>query len=230
MIAAEKEHVANDPARSYIRKVLEELGTDATNLARRAKINPSTITGFLSATPRVKAVRPATLEAIARVSNIPLPPELLVTPAQSSAPRTGADAMPRDVPVHGLIQSSVVGAYYWNPTAADFAPRPWGIQHNRRVFALRMPDESMDGWRRVNELIYVDPMRAVGEGDHAFIELGNTPAPNNPSVYVIRRVVRRRPTGVILGTWGLNPDETEMERTAVLAFLRVLEWTEVIGI
>lgn len=230
MTVHEKEHLANNLARQYIHRVLEELGTDATNLARRAKLNPSTITGFLGANPRVRAVRPATLEAIARVSNVPLPPELLASPTQAPLSRSGMETMPRDVPVHGLIASPVAGAYYWNTTAADFAPRPYGIHHNRRVFALRMPDATMDGWRRVNELIFIDPMRAVAEGDHALIELANTPAPNEPSVYVIRRVVRRRPAGVTLATWGLNPEEIEMKRTAVMSFLRVLEWTEVIGI
>jgi hypothetical protein len=230
MTVSQKEHVANNPARAYILRVLDELGTDATNLARKAKINPSTITGFLSKTPRVRTVRPATLEAIARVSNIPLPGELLASMSDTSSTRHSADGMPRDVPVHGLISSPVQDAYYWNTTAADFAPRPFGIQHNRRVFALRMPDDSMDGWRRVNELVYIDPMRAVAERDHAMVELANTPAPNDLSVYMIRRVLRRRPNGVVLGTWGISPASVEMPRTGVLSFLRVLEWPEVVGV
>lgn len=224
-----KEQVANIRAREYIQQVLDQLGTDATNLARRAKLNPSTLTGFMRREPRVRSIRPATLEAIARASEIPLPADLANLAGQTLATRQDG-GMPRDVPIHALIQARIRDTYYWNTTAADFAPRPPGISQNRRVFALRMPDASMDGWRRVNELLFLDPMRAVGEGDHAMVELANTISPNDHSVYMIRRVIRRRPSGVVLGTWGLDPTETEMKRTDVLSFLRVLEWSEVVGI
>ncbi len=208
---------------------MKRTGLDATNLARRAQLNPSTLTGFMSQKPRVHAIRRSTLDAIARVSKVPLPAEL-ASPSAPVATAPGATTMPRDVPIHGLLAAPVIGAYYWNQSVADFAPRPPGIAHSTRVFALRSPDEEMAGWRRVNELIYVDPLWVVAEGDHAFIELANINSPDAPSVYKIRRVVQRRPIGVVLGTWGLHPTEERLERTQVLSLYRVLEWPELLGI
>ena len=202
----------------------------ATNLARKAQVNPSTLTGFLSEKPRVKQLRPATLRAISDSTGVPLPPELATPIKMSAAMRQVSNGMPRDVPLHSLIAAPVVSAYYWNRTVADYAPRPTGIAHSSKVFAVRMPDETMDGWRRVNELIFIDPVRAVAEGDHAFIELANANDPNGPGVHMIRRVIRRRPAGVVLATWGLEPSEVSIPRTTVLTFFRILEWSEVIGI
>lgn len=226
---SEKEQIANVAAREYVLRVIEVTQTDPTKLARKAKLNPSTLTGFLAAIPRVKQLRPATLKAIEGASGVPLPPELADLGNPVERPPPTYDGMPRDVPIHGLIGSPIESAWYWNQTIADFAPRPPGISRSSRVFALRMPDDSMDGWRRVNELIFIDPMRAVAEGDHAFVEMANTVSPDAPSIYMIRRVMRRRPAGVVLATWGLSPEEFQMPRMQVITFLRILEWTEVIG-
>jgi phage repressor protein C with HTH and peptisase S24 domain len=134
-----------------------------------------------------------------------------------------------DVPVHALVGSPVHGAYYWNQTVIDYTCRPPGIARATRAFAFRMPDDSMEGWRQVDELIFVDPTRAVAEGDHALVELANTEMPDNPSLYVVRRVLRRRPAGVVLQTWGLNPEEQSMPRANVLSFHKVIEWPELLG-
>jgi hypothetical protein len=230
LMVTEKEQVENAAARDYLRHVIDITQSDATKLARKARLNPSTLTGFLGSKPRVKQLRLSTLEAVSQATGIPLPPALAaVAGGQAEVMMRVAEGMPRDVPVHGLISAPIEKAYYWNQTVADFAARQAGIARSARVFGLRMPDETMDGWRRVNEMVFVDPMRAVAEGDHAFVELANTVSPDGPSIYMIRRVVRRRPSGVTLATWGLFPGEETMPRTRVITFLRVLEWPEVVG-
>lgn len=226
----EQERIANDAMRGYLRHVMEVTQLDATNLARKARLNPSTLTGFLSPNPRVRQMRVSTLLAVSAATGVPLPPDLAAQAAPAERPQAVVEGMPRDVPIHGLIGAPIEKAWYWNQSVADFAPRPPGISRSARVFALRMPDDTMDGWRRVNELVFVDPMRAVAEGDHAFLELANTASPDGPSIYMIRRVVRRRPSGVALQTWGMSPTLNEIPRTQVISFHRVLEWTEVIGI
>lgn len=35
--------------------------------------------------------------------------------------------------------------------------------------------------RRVNELVYLDPLRAVGDRDHALVEVSLEAAPNSPT-------------------------------------------------
>ena len=213
---------------AYVRDLLDKLGTDATNLARRAKINPSTLTRFMTASGKQAALRRSTLEALAQAAKMPLPADLADPGPFTASPSIPA-AFPTDVPIHALLSAPVEAAFFWNQTAFDYAPRPPGIAQASRTFAFRMPDDTMDGWRRVNEMIYVDPMRAVAEGDHALVEMANTIDPNQHSIYVVRRVVRRRPDGVVLGTWGLNPTEQRYDRKEILSFLRIVEWPELLG-
>lgn len=215
------------PSRAYLLRVLDALQIDATNLARRAGLAPSTLTRFLSDNARSETLRRATLEAIARASKVPLPPELAAPAGSPSSPDTQAGM--RDVPVQALISAPSEGLFYWNQTSIDFAPRLPGIRHNTKVFAIRAPDDTMSGWRRPGELIYIDPTRAVSEGDHTLAEIANRASPNNPSLYFVRRLDRRRGNEVVFGTWGFDPSEQTFPRRDVLSLLRVLEWPELLG-
>lgn len=217
------------PARAYIRRVMDKTKLDATNLARRSGLNPSTLTRFMGDNPRSESLSRRSLEDIARFSGVPLPASLVQAASDAPVQMSIAGAMALDVPVHALVAAPADGSYYWNQTTIDVAPRLPGIARAARAFALRMPDETMEGWRRVNEMIYVDPMRAVAEGDHALVEIANTGAPDNPSLYRIRRVLRRRPDGVVLGSWGEDPAREQLTRANVLSFHRILEWPELLG-
>ena len=207
--------------RAWLRDVMARLELDATGLARKVGLQPSTLTRFMRG--EVEKMQQATRDKIAGKTGMPAP-STAIRPGAAPAVLT----MPRDVPVHGLIGAPAQDCYYFNPTAIDFAPRPPGIAGATRAFALRMPDATMDGWRRVNELVYVDPTRAVAEGDHALIEIANRRSPNDESLFQIRRVARRRPEGVVLATWGLSPAEERLARGDVLAMSRVLEWPELL--
>jgi hypothetical protein len=87
----------------------------------------------------------------------------------------------------------------------------------------------MEGWRRPNELIYLDPLRAVGEGDHALVEFGNQGDPNAPGLCAIRRIARRRGNEITLGRWGFDPGETTYRRTDIVSMTRVIEWPELLA-
>lgn len=216
-----------DRARAYITTVMAATKRDPTNLARLARINPSTLTRLMSPTPR-GGIRRSTLKQIADASGVPLPTNLLPDLPHALG-AVAAGALVRDVPVHGLIGTRWPDRFYWNQTPLDLALRPPGVLRATRLFGLRMPDDSMAGWRMPGEMIYVDPMRPVAEGDHAFIEVANATAPDDHSHYMIRRVVRRRPSGVVLQTWGFDPQETTLEHGDALSFHRILEWSELLG-
>lgn len=219
--------IETNPTRAYLMTVLNAMATDATNLARRAKLSPSTLTRFLSPGSKTETLRRSTLEAISRVSKIPLPPEL------SGVTMSGGFAEPtapgRDIMVQALVSAPAEDLFYWNHTAIDFAPRLQGIAHATKVFAIRAPDDTMAGWRRPGELIYIDPARAVSEGDHALIEIANRASPNYPSLYFVRRLVRLRHDTATFGTWGHDPKEQSFPRKDVLSMLRALEWSELLG-
>lgn len=215
-------------ARAYVSQVMTATGRDPTNLARLVNMNPSTLTRLMSSNPR-GGVRRSTLEQIARITGIPLP-AALTNDLPSAAPAAAGNArsLLMDVPVHALIGSREPGFYFWNQTALDYVHRPPGVARVTRLFALRMPDDSMAGWRMPGDLVYVDPTRPVAENDHAFIEVANTAMPDEPSLYVIRRVVRRRASGVVLQNWGFDPKEITVSRDTVLAYHRVMEWAELL--
>ncbi len=213
--------------RAYVAKVITTTGLDATKVARRAHLSPSTLTRFLAEEGNRAGLRRTTIEAIARATGI-APPADLLDDAPDGMPQMSL-AEPHRIPIHALISFPGSDFYYWNQTAIDFAPRPPGIAHATRAFALRMPDTTMEGWRAVNELVYVDPTLAVAEGDHAFVEFQNRLAPNNPSIYRIRRVDRRNKDVVVLGTWGIKPTQAEFPRTEVLSLRRVVEWPELMS-
>lgn len=222
----ETAELENNPTRAYLQRAMLATRLDATKLAKRARLSPSTLTRFLATDSPRKTLHRSTLDAIARFSKLPLPPELTASPAETIQP---VEAGTRGVPIHALIAAPAEGLFYWNQTAIDFAPRPLAILHAERVFAIRAPDDSMSGWRRPGELVYIDPMRAVSEGDHALVEIANRLAPNNPSLYFVRRFVRRRRDEVTFATWGLDPHEAIFQRGDVMAMLRVLEWSELLG-
>ena len=171
------------------------------------------------------------VEAISRVSGVPAPFPPSIWPAKAS-PETAINSkmdFPRDVPMRALIGASARDLYYLNHLATEFAPRPLGIANSDRAFALRMPDDSMEGWRRPNEIIYFDPLRAIAEGDHALVEFANASDPNGPGLYTIRRVARRRGSEITLGTWGFEPGEQTVKRTDIVSLTRVVEWQELLA-
>jgi hypothetical protein len=221
-----KEQVANEVAREYVTKVLEATGLDATNLARKLKISPSTITGIMAPSPRTRTTRLSTLRDIEQLTGLALPVDLrsdIPDPAYITR-----QPFRHDVHIYPLLAVPGHRFYHWNQMASDFAPRLPGIFHAKGAVATRMPDRSMEGWRRPNELIYLDPGRTAVEGDHALFEIANTVAPNGPSLYVIRRLISADDHTVTLGGWGNKPTDTPIKRSEIISMLRAVEWPELI--
>jgi len=85
-------------------------------------------------------------------------------------------------------------------------------------------------WRRVNELVYLDPLRAVGDRDHALVEVPLEAAPNSPTFYNKLRRVRRVGGGVIdLEKWECRGELERVPETGIIRMLRALEWDKMLG-
>jgi phage repressor protein C with HTH and peptisase S24 domain len=223
-----QEHIANTPERDYLERVTRETGLTLTEIARRAKLAPTTLTRFMSRDDDKHSLRPSTLRAVEQVSRVPLPPELAAA-ARGMEPTSdqAAEERPGTVPLFSLYAASDHGDFLRNDQPTDIAPRLPGIAHNMRVYAVRMPDASMAPWRQPNELVYIDPTRFASAGDHALVELSHPRDPNHPrSVFRIRRIAARNRDGSLRLT-PYDGGETEaVPRERVLGVHRVLEWPE----
>lgn len=205
-----------------------------TALARRAHLQPSTLTRWAKKAPDSRTTaHPATLQLLEQASGVMLPPELsriarqraFADPAPGASPGAAALA---PVPVHALIGTRFDGLFYRNHTASEHIRRLPGLESRHAVFALRMPDDSMEPWRRPNELVFVDPTWAVAVNDHALFEIANHHQPDGPPLYMIRRLMARQRHGDLrVGRYSADGFKVDsIKATTVTAVQRVLEWHE----
>lgn len=223
-----QEQLANNPEKDYLEQIIRETGLTLTEIARRAKLSPTTLTRFMAKENEHHNLRPSTLRAIEQATRIALPAELAAAARGMDASfEPPVEEKASTVPLFALYAAPDHGDFLRNEQPTDVAPRLPGIAHNMKVYAVRMPDSSMAPWRRPNELIYIDPTRAASTGDHAMVELSHPRDPNHPrSVFRIRRIVARNRDGSLRLS---NYDSDEIEqvpRERVLAVHRALEWAE----
>lgn len=215
--------------RRYVDEVMKTTRTpDASNLARKARMSPSTL---LRALDGKHQPRPDTLLKLEAVSRVPLPPELaaMIPPAPGTPASAIADA---SVPVHALVGSRLTGRFLLNREPYEWTRRLPGIDKRLKVGAVRMPDDSMQPWRRPNELVFYDPLMAVADGDHALVEFtASTQDPNAEETYAIRRFMGRSRDGKTVRLeryWG-PPEIEEAPASRIAQMRRILEWPEVVG-
>lgn len=223
-----QEHIANSAEKDYLERVRRETGFTLTEIARRAKLSPTTLTRFMAREDEQHSLRPSTLRAIEQATRVNLPPELAAAArGMDPTPEHGAEERPGAVPLFALYGTSEHGDFLRNEQPTDIAPRLAGIAHNMRVFAVRMPDASMAPWRQPNELLYIDPTRFASAGDHALVEMSHPRDPDHPrNVFRIRRIVARNRDGSLrLASYDGGEVET-VPRERVVAVHRALEWTE----
>lgn len=223
-----QEQVANSLEKHYLERVTRETGLTLTEVARRARLAPTTLTRFMSREDDKHSLRPSTLRAVEQVTRVPLPPELAAAARGMEAQADQApEEQPGTVPLFALYGALDHGDYLRNEQPTDMAPRLPGIARNMKVYAVRMPDASMEPWRHANELVYVDPTRFASPGDHALVELSHPRDPDHPrSIFRIRRIIARNRDGSLRLSSYVEQDVETVPRERVLGVHRVLEWTE----
>jgi transcriptional regulator with XRE-family HTH domain len=76
--------------RAMVRRMLEHVGLDATGLARKAAISPSTLTRFLNNDRRASPLSPSTLIKLAEVTGFPFSIKNPLSALQIDLPAPGA--------------------------------------------------------------------------------------------------------------------------------------------
>lgn len=203
-----------------------------TELARKAKVAPSTLTRMLGAEGPLHHPRGETLRALERASRTPLPPELhaIAHPDLAGAPQGAAEGE-MNIPVRALVGTRHEGLFHLNREPFEWARRLPGLARRLRVYAVRMPDDSMTPWRQPNELVHVDPTWAVSDGCHVLVSLANTKEANGDEFVCIRRFRGRdRQGGVaLLERYGVLGEVDRVPQNQILSMHRILEWAEVVG-
>ncbi|MFZ4734038.1 MAG: helix-turn-helix domain-containing protein [Pirellulales bacterium] len=214
----------NDILVRYVRSVQETMGWSQNELARRAGVDPATVS------KGTRQSRRTTLRAIERASRIPLPAELaLAGEPDFMNPPTVSEREDR-VTVYAMLGSPLPGLWYRNEAMPDTVPRPPGLADARAVYAIRMPDGTMLPWRRPNELVFINPTWAVAEGDHVLVETNHPTDPNHPRpLYRVRRYLGASRQGLRFGSYAVTVEDIIPAREHANMF-RTLEWSEVLGI
>jgi phage repressor protein C with HTH and peptisase S24 domain len=220
---AKQEHLANTLAREYVDEVMAKSSLAITGIAKRSGLAATTLYRLYEHQDRKPNAR--TLKAVEDAMKVPLPPELAALIGRA-AHTEGSVPEPGPVPLYALVGTRFPGLFYRNLQAGDVAPRLAGIQHAGKVYALRMPDDSMAPWRRPNELIYIDPSRVTSEGDHCLVELSpEHDANHDQHLFAVRRLAQRGRHNTVLRQYASDDLET-IPAARVIALHRVLEWNE----
>jgi phage repressor protein C with HTH and peptisase S24 domain len=110
----------------------------------------------------------------------------------------------------------------------DWARRPAGLAGVDHVFALYIEGDSMSPWREPGDLIYVSKSRPAQIGSHVVVVLKPEKPGEQPVAYV-KKLVRRTAERVELRQY--NPDGIMCLAAGLVSeVLRVIEWSEVLGI
>lgn len=229
------------PPRSRVEEILLARGLSNAELARRARIDPSTVHKIVSgsrglserfADPLANAlgVHRETLFAKigAPISWLDEPDRTAASPMRSREPPPEA-ARFRDVPVFGTAEAGADGAFQLNNgEAIDWARRPAGLIGVQGVFAIYAEGDSMAPWREPGELVFVHLYRDPAPGCHVIAEIWEREKGHPPRAF-LKKLARRTATRVELEQY--NPRKViTFEKERVGRLYRVIEWAEVHGV
>jgi phage repressor protein C with HTH and peptisase S24 domain/DNA-binding XRE family transcriptional regulator len=138
------------------------------------------------------------------------------------------DEMPKDVPVLGTTQGGSEGDFEMNiGEPVDFVRRPPRIARRKDVFCLIVQGDSMSPWREPGQLVYVE-VRPPRNGDYVVVEMLPEPHGDLRAAY-IKKLVGVTPTKIRLEQY--KPSRViELDRRKVGRILRVMDWSELLGV
>lgn len=139
------------------------------------------------------------------------------------------DEMAKDVPVLGTTVGGQRGDFSMNAgDPVDYVRRPPRISGRSDVFALYVQGTSMAPWRQPGELVYVEANRAPQNGDYVVIELKPDSDGQDRPAY-IKRLVAVTSTKIKVQQY--SPARVfEIDRRKVGRMLRVMDWSELLGV
>jgi phage repressor protein C with HTH and peptisase S24 domain len=224
-----------------LRSAREAAGLSQSALARAIGVKPQSIQALESG----KARRTTHLLAIARILRVD-PSWLesgngaLSRPAGDAAPgREVAEdrvelppvgELPRDVPVYGVAAGGKGSwaDFHFNGELIDHVRRPWGLQHAANVFAVHVIGSSMAPRYEEGDLVFVHPGRPVRIGDDVIVELHGPEGQTGDCL--IKRLVRRSPSRLILAQFNPPRDDIEIAMEQVKHIYRILRTAELLGV
>jgi SOS-response transcriptional repressor LexA len=215
-------------ARDYVRSVLRETGWEATTLARRAGLAPTTITRFLNSPKVTHSLSARSLAKVAAASGLALPAEFgggmgssWESGAGTESSGGGGDlgqagegappalAGPRDLPVMGEARGGSEGYFFDQGVIQSYAERPWFLMGVPTAYAVYVNGTSMEPVFGHGHLLYVNPTLPPAPGDDVVVQLGDGQG-------FVKRLVRRSAALLLLEQFG-PPDSLAYDAAEVAA-------------
>lgn len=172
-----------------------------------------------------------TLLELAKIFKTPVGVLLGESPSVHRPGKPGAahvNAMPADVPVHGVAVGGASGDFRFNGQVVDYVRRPPGVSQARNVYALWVVGNSMAPWNKDGDLIYVTSARPPAAGDYVVIQL-NDEADGAPGMAMVKQLVGKTPTQLKLLQH--NPaKEFSVALSKIKAVHKVLSLRELLGV
>ncbi len=232
---------ARAATQSWLALLMRETGLDPTKMAKRIGVAQTTIARAMYTNSAYKPASRETLLKLQSAFGREVPPAVLraAPPGRARRGHLPLDVLPtipaaatpgRDIPLKATYLASHGPLFWLNHQAYDFAPRPAGIVAASKVFAIRAPDDSMEPWRRPGQLVFLDPIRAPGTGDHVVLELHAKAEPDAPPVHLLCRLGQPGHATRAPEAWCHNPPgPVPLDEFVITARWRVLEMDELLG-
>jgi phage repressor protein C with HTH and peptisase S24 domain len=243
---ADAAEAAQAAARAWVAALAKAKKLHISHLAERAKLDQATLTEAMKTGAR-RRFSQVTLMRLANHFRVDPPAEAVLhelprgrlprdapqLPASLVQPPSEEVPFPRrgdEVPVRATLMVEGGTWFYLNPVATEWMPRSSGIARIRGAFALRMGDDSMTPWRRPDELVFVDPSRAITPGCHALVPMVPLADPNGADRFLVALITGYPKAGALPPMQLYAPPRgfsvTHMRPAGMPQ--RVLEWSEVL--
>lgn len=141
-----------------------------------------------------------------------------------------AQGLPKDVRVLGTAACGEGGGdFTLNGEIVDYARRPPSIANNRSVFAIYAVGDSMSPWREPGDLVYINPNRAPKPGDYVLVELTGKGHGENGAA-LLKKLVAVKASHVLLAQFNPPRADIKIPRSQIKSILRVMDWSELLGV
>jgi phage repressor protein C with HTH and peptisase S24 domain/DNA-binding XRE family transcriptional regulator len=144
-------------------------------------------------------------------------------------PTLSRAAMPKDVPVRGVVVAGESEEFYMQGDIVDYARRPPSLAQNIGVFVPYVSSTSMSPRYDPGDPVYVDPARPPRIGDCVVIELFPADDGERSGACYIKRLVRRTAARVICEQF-TPPIEVEYKADRVKQIYRIIPLAELLAV